>query len=246
MKRSIKDGLLATEEIALAVASRPREKGTAAAASGMIAAASRPQSWTGWHSGRKAGRQRLQATRRDVSGLWATWNGIKMLRRAFVNNTHTKHKKSLQRFISSAELSRAEHGGAGGLPEAGRELSGRLQARVLGGGDFAFRTNFPAERQGLMGLKRGFYVFANFPNVLGGNDCTHMAIIPPRDWEEMYRNRKLFHSINVQVVCDAQMFIFNMVARHPGAAHDSFILRQSGVREHFEDGLNGDGWLIGD
>jgi len=47
---------------------------------------------------------------------------------------------------------------------------------------------------------------------------------------QAYRiNRKHFHSINVQIICDADMLLTNVVARWPGSTHDSFILRHSSV-----------------
>ncbi|KAM4693060.1 putative nuclease HARBI1 [Discoglossus pictus] len=61
------------------------------------------------------------------------------------------------------------------------------------------------------------------PNVLGAIDCTHVALIPPREQEALFRNRKHYHSINVQVVCDADMRIQNVVAGFPGSTHDAYI-----------------------
>ena len=37
-------------------------------------------------------------------------------------------------------------------------------------------------------------------------------------------NRKHSHSINMQILCDAEMRLTNIVARWPGSARDSFIL----------------------
>ncbi|XP_029459104.1 putative nuclease HARBI1 [Rhinatrema bivittatum] len=102
---------------------------------------------------------------------------------------------------------------------------------------------FPPNRQGLMDLKRAFYALAHFPNVIGAIDCTHVAIIPSREREAAYCNRKLFYSLNVQMICDAGMHILDAVARCPGGTHDSFLLRQSGLFDDFEAGLYGDAWL---
>ncbi|XP_029453391.1 putative nuclease HARBI1 [Rhinatrema bivittatum] len=85
-------------------------------------------------------------------------------------------------------------------------------------------------RQDLMELKRGLYAIANFPNVLGTINCTHVAIILPHDREEIFRNRKLFHSLNVQVV---GMRILDVV----DGSHAEFLY------ENFEDGLYGNSWL---
>ena len=52
-------------------------------------------------------------------------------------------------------------------------------------------------------IKRGFHAIARFPNIIGAIDCTHIAIKAPSTNEFNYVNRKGFHSVNVQIVCDA-------------------------------------------
>ena len=94
--------------------------------------------------------------------------------------------------------------------------------------------------------KRNFYEIANFPGVLGCVDGTHIPIIAPPENEYMYVNRKNFHSINVQVICDTGMLFEDVYAKWPGANHDSFILTQSTVHDNFEQGHYGEGWIIGD
>ena len=49
-------------------------------------------------------------------------------------------------------------------------------------------------------IKVQFAARAGFPNVNGAIDCTH--ITPSHD-EFVHFNRKHFHSINVQIICDA-------------------------------------------
>ena len=51
--------------------------------------------------------------------------------------------------------------------------------------------------------KADFYDVAGFPNVLGAVDGTHIPIQAPHEDEASYVNRKHYHSINVQAVCDA-------------------------------------------
>lgn len=50
-----------------------------------------------------------------------------------------------------------------------------------------------------------FFNTYGFPGVVGSIDCTHIAIIAPKKEdplypEEVYVNRKGYHSINVQLV----------------------------------------------
>ncbi|KAM7290153.1 putative nuclease HARBI1 [Ixodes scapularis] len=67
----------------------------------------------------------------------------------------------------------------------------------------------------------------------------------PRVHEEVYVNRHLYHSINVQVVVDASCRIRNVVARWPGSTHDSRIFTESTLSVKLADGVY-DGLLLGD
>jgi hypothetical protein len=51
-------------------------------------------------------------------------------------------------------------------------------------------------------IRYGFFQQANFPNVLGCIDGTHVRIQRPSEDEGSYINRKSYPSINVQAVCD--------------------------------------------
>ena len=90
-----------------------------------------------------------------------------------------------------------------------------------------------------------FSTISEFPNVVGCIDCTHIRILSPSVSEEAYVNRKGYHSINVQAVCDAEMKFVDLVARWPGSSHDSFIWRNSSLKRLFEQGYVADGWLLG-
>ena len=54
----------------------------------------------------------------------------------------------------------------------------------------------------LTSIKNHFYNVAGFPAVVGCVDGTHIRIQAPRDDEKGYINRKGYHSINVQGICD--------------------------------------------
>uniref|UniRef100_A0A9J8AW41 Putative nuclease HARBI1 n=1 Tax=Cyprinus carpio carpio TaxID=630221 RepID=A0A9J8AW41_CYPCA len=95
-------------------------------------------------------------------------------------------------------------------------------------------------------IKTQFAAMSGFPNVIGAIDCTHVAIRAPSENEFAYVNRKHVHSINVQIICDSNMTLTNIVARWPGSTHDSFILTHSSVGNRLNAGAVRDGWLLGD
>ncbi|XP_026328729.1 putative nuclease HARBI1 [Hyposmocoma kahamanoa] len=68
-----------------------------------------------------------------------------------------------------------------------------------------------------------FYSKFGIPGVIGSIDGTDIAIVHPKDHEERFFCRKNDHSLNVQPICNADMQIISIGARHGGATHDSFI-----------------------
>jgi hypothetical protein len=50
--------------------------------------------------------------------------------------------------------------------------------------------------------KKQLFLQAGFPSVIGCVDCTHIRIQAPHHNENNYVNRKRYHSINVQGICD--------------------------------------------
>ncbi|XP_046408741.1 putative nuclease HARBI1 [Ischnura elegans] len=80
-------------------------------------------------------------------------------------------------------------------------------------------------------MKTKLFNVAGFPSVIGCIDGTHIPIQSPGgDNAELFRNRKGYFSINVQVVCDADLKIIDIVSRWPGSTHDSTIFNASFIR----------------
>ena len=67
----------------------------------------------------------------------------------------------------------------------------------------------------------------DMPSTIGAIDYTYMLIQAPceREWE--YVNRKGRHSINIQLVGNADLINTNCVMKLPGSVHDECILRES-------------------
>ncbi|XP_050734738.1 putative nuclease HARBI1 [Eriocheir sinensis] len=95
---------------------------------------------------------------------------------------------------------------------------------------------FPVTQDSADRKKAEFFAIANFPNIVGAIDGTHIRIVAPRDQEEVYVNRKGYHSMNVQVVFDANYRILDILAKWPGSVHDARILNSSGLSRLFDGG----------
>lgn len=81
----------------------------------------------------------------------------------------------------------------------------------------------------------------HLPGCLGIIDGTHIALSAVKhEVEHAYVNRKGFHSINVQIVCDDRMLITNVNARFPGSTHDSYIFLGSELFIFLRDIFNND------
>lgn len=94
-------------------------------------------------------------------------------------------------------------------------------------------------------VRQGFYQIAQFPSLIGAVDGTHIRVTPPAEGERFYLNRKNFHSLNIQCICDHEMMFRDVVAKWPGASHDSFVWGFSRVKERMARGeLRGT--IIGD
>ncbi|KAJ1219024.1 hypothetical protein NDU88_006595 [Pleurodeles waltl] len=104
---------------------------------------------------------------------------------------------------------------------------------------------FPEEGD-LPTVKGDFYALGHIPNIIGAIDGTHVALVPPKDDEQVYRNRKNDHSMNVQVVCLADQYISHVNAKFPGSVHDAYVMRNSSIPYVMEQLQRQRVWLIGD
>ena len=90
-----------------------------------------------------------------------------------------------------------------------------------------------------------FFHDHRIPNVVGLIDGTHVQIIAPVENEDVYVNRCSYHSLNIQVICNYDCKIINVVAKWPGSVHDSTIMKES-VKQYFENARHPTGILLGD
>ncbi|XP_045475273.1 putative nuclease HARBI1 [Harmonia axyridis] len=111
------------------------------------------------------------------------------------------------------------------------------------------RIRFPRNMQELSQRRARFSEATRIPGGIGVIDCTHVAIVSPKEDEHVFVNRKNDHSMNVQLICDENMWIMNANPKFPGSSHDSYIWSQSDIsgileRAHRENG--GNFFLLGD
>ncbi|KAL1431609.1 hypothetical protein MTO96_002238 [Rhipicephalus appendiculatus] len=90
-------------------------------------------------------------------------------------------------------------------------------------------------RRGITGL----------PDVIGAVDGCHIRISRPTESEESYYNRKKFHSIILQGICNADMAFIDVFVGFPGSVHDARVLRESFFFEVGASKCEG-GYLLGD
>ena len=108
-------------------------------------------------------------------------------------------------------------------------------------------VKFPTTPAAVQETQRAFFNISGFPQLVGVVDGTHIGLHGCKlgDNEPIYINRKGKHTINVQLICDAEFKITNVVARWPGSTHDSRIFQASRIGQLFERG-DLQGILLGD
>jgi hypothetical protein len=95
---------------------------------------------------------------------------------------------------------------------------------------------FPTVNQ-MADVVAGFFAKANFPGVIGAIDGTHIPIMTPTEFQESYINRKGFHSINMQAVCDSNMKFIYCDVGFAGSVHDARVYKMSTLYEKLDTGI---------
>lgn len=78
-------------------------------------------------------------------------------------------------------------------------------------------------------IMEGFLVRWNFPQCLGAVDGTHIPIKAPQDHHCDYFNRKHYHSIILQGICDSECRITDVFTGWPGRSHDARVFSRSTI-----------------
>ena len=92
------------------------------------------------------------------------------------------------------------------------------------------------ERRNLKEIIDGFSNKWNFPQCLGAVDSTHIPIKAPLIQHTDYFNRKSYHSIILQAICDSECRITDFFTGWPGRAHDSRVFGRLKIGQRVMNG----------
>ena len=119
------------------------------------------------------------------------------------NNALTTEEQVLiaLRFFASGSFLEIVGDTVGGIPKCTvSRIISRVSAAISKKQNQFIR--WPSTGESRQEIKQGFFEKGGFPGVIGCIDGTHIRIQGPSDNENDFVNRKGYHSINVQAVCD--------------------------------------------
>ncbi|XP_031351953.1 putative nuclease HARBI1 [Photinus pyralis] len=89
---------------------------------------------------------------------------------------------------------------------------------------------WPYENEALETM-RTFQRRSSIPGIIGCIDGCHVKIIAPKDHPNSYVNRKKFHSVLLQGVCNEKKLFIDIYAGEPGSLHDYNLFLKSDLAE---------------
>jgi len=117
---------------------------------------------------------------------------------------------------------------------------------------YAERGNFiswPSSHQ-LAKIVNGFKMKRGIEGVVGAIDGSHIPISCPKENPVDYINRKGYHSVVLQAVCDVDLRFTDVYTGWPGSVHDSRIFRNSSLGQTLSENADhlcpGGSFLLGD
>jgi len=76
-----------------------------------------------------------------------------------------------------------------------------------------------------------------FIGIIGAIDGSHIRIVKPKKNPNSYCNRKNYHSILLQGVCDSNKLFLDVYTGEPGSIHDMRLFRKSDLYERIKNSL---------
>ncbi|KAK5639435.1 hypothetical protein RI129_011927 [Pyrocoelia pectoralis] len=102
-------------------------------------------------------------------------------------------------------------------------------------------------QNGFNAIMDRFHRKTGFPGIVGAIDGSHIPIIAPKENHTSYINRKSFHSVLLQGICDDKQLFMDCYAGEAGSIHDACMFRRSEIGRTL-DGLDlpNNGHFLGD
>uniref|UniRef100_A0A6M2DUP9 Putative nuclease harbi1 n=1 Tax=Xenopsylla cheopis TaxID=163159 RepID=A0A6M2DUP9_XENCH len=112
-------------------------------------------------------------------------------------------------------------------------------------------VKFPMTKAEKDGKKQRFVAKFGMEGIIGCIDCAHIKIVAPPSNDPivpaaLYLNHKGYHSINVEIICDADEKILFANARYPGSTPDEALWEVSPIRHHLSNKNESETYLLGD
>ncbi|XP_071577213.1 putative nuclease HARBI1 isoform X1 [Temnothorax nylanderi] len=83
----------------------------------------------------------------------------------------------------------------------------------------------------MINFEREFRALSGFPGVIGAIDGSHIAISAPIENSDNYINRKGYHSLVLQGICDYKLRFIDVFTGMCGSVHDARVWRLSDIKE---------------
>ena len=76
----------------------------------------------------------------------------------------------------------------------------------------------------------------DFPGMIGAIDGCHIRVSPPKSEREHYYNRKMYHSVNFQAICNSRREFIDVFCKYPGSVHDARVFNNSDIFQFVSTG----------
>lgn len=86
-------------------------------------------------------------------------------------------------------------------------------------------------------IQQEFAAISNFPGVVGVIDGCHIPISAPTEHPNSYINRKGFHSILLQGICNSKMKFIDVFTGICGSVHDARVWQLSDIKNMIEEDI---------
>ncbi|XP_066596306.1 uncharacterized protein [Prorops nasuta] len=90
----------------------------------------------------------------------------------------------------------------------------------------------------LINIQHGFLSASNIPGIIGSIDGCHIPISSPTEYPNSYVNRKGFHSMVLQGICDHKMRFIDVFTGFCGSVHDARVWQLSDIKRLSDNNVN--------